>query len=59
MSIRTALPTAVPVAAAKAGFSTATAYRIFGDLWAARTFLVRKDLLPPLTDSSAYEFRRG
>lgn len=31
MSIRTALPTAVPVAAAKAGFSTATAYRIEGD----------------------------
>ena len=38
---------------------TATAYRIFGDLWAARTFLVRKDLLPPLGDTAAYEFRRG
>jgi transposase InsO family protein len=31
MSIRTTLPTTVPVAAAKAGFSTATAYRIEGD----------------------------
>lgn len=31
MSIRTTLPTAVPVAAAKAGFSAATAYRIEGD----------------------------
>ena len=31
MSIRTTLPTTVPMAAAKAGFSTATAYRIEGD----------------------------
>ena len=31
MSIRTTHPTAVPVAAAKAGFSAATAYRIEGD----------------------------
>ena len=31
MSIRTTLPTTVPMAAAKAGFSTATAYRIDAD----------------------------
>jgi len=37
---------------------TATAYRIFSDLWAARTFLVQKDMLPPLGDASAYGFKR-
>jgi tryptophan 2,3-dioxygenase len=35
---------------------TATAYRIFGDLWAARTFLVPKSALPPLGDRRPYEF---
>jgi tryptophan 2,3-dioxygenase len=38
---------------------TATAYRIFADLWAARTFLVQKDLLPPLGDAADYDFRRA
>jgi tryptophan 2,3-dioxygenase len=38
---------------------TATAYRIFADLWSARTFLVQKDMLPPLGDADAYDFRRG
>ena len=36
---------------------TATAYRIFRDLWTARTFFLRRDLLPPLRDPSPYEFR--
>jgi tryptophan 2,3-dioxygenase len=38
---------------------TATAYRIFSDLWAARTFLLKKDALPPLPDASPYEFRHS
>ncbi len=37
--------------------ATATAYRVFRDLWAARTFLLRKDALPPLGDASAYGLR--
>ena len=36
---------------------TATAYRIFDELWTARTFLVRKDTLPALEDPSPYQFR--
>jgi tryptophan 2,3-dioxygenase len=39
---------------------TATAYRVFADLWATRTFLVQKDMLPPLGESGAgYGFRSG
>lgn len=38
---------------------TATAYRIFADLWSARTFLVQKDMLPPLGDAADYDFRRA
>lgn len=36
---------------------TATAYRVFGDLWAARTFLVPKDAVPPLKDTTPYQLR--
>lgn len=36
---------------------TATTYRIFRDLWAARTILVRKDDLPGLDEKAYYEFR--
>jgi tryptophan 2,3-dioxygenase len=36
---------------------TATAYRVFKDLWTARTFLLRRDLLPPLADPSPYSFK--
>jgi tryptophan 2,3-dioxygenase len=32
-------------------------YRVFKDLWAARTFLVRRDAMPPLRDLSPYLFR--
>lgn len=35
---------------------TATAYRVFGDLWTARTFLVQASALPPLTDVRPYQF---
>jgi tryptophan 2,3-dioxygenase len=33
------------------------AYRVFKDLWSARTLLVRKDAMPPLPDARFYEFR--
>jgi tryptophan 2,3-dioxygenase len=36
---------------------TATTYRVFTDLWTVRTFQVRADDLPPLVDTSPYEFR--
>jgi tryptophan 2,3-dioxygenase len=32
-------------------------YRVFKDLWSARTFLLRKDAMPPLADPAFYEFR--
>jgi tryptophan 2,3-dioxygenase len=35
---------------------TATAYRIFGDLWAARTLLIPRSALPPIADPRPYEF---
>jgi tryptophan 2,3-dioxygenase len=34
-----------------------TKYRVFKDLWTARTFLVRADSMPPLRDPAPYEFR--
>ncbi|MFM8385755.1 MAG: tryptophan 2,3-dioxygenase family protein [Planctomycetia bacterium] len=37
---------------------TATAYRIFADLWASKTLLVQSALLPPLADPGPYQFRR-
>jgi len=36
---------------------TALSYRIFGDLWAVRTLLLRKDAVPPLEMPSEYRFR--
>jgi tryptophan 2,3-dioxygenase len=36
---------------------TATAYRIFGDLWAARTLLVPRSALPPIADPRPYQFQ--
>ena len=36
---------------------TAITYRVFKDLWAARTILIRKDAVPPLADGSYYGFR--
>ena len=35
---------------------TALAYRVFKDLWTVRTFQVRAAALPPLDDTSPYEF---
>lgn len=35
---------------------TALKYRIFRDLWAARTLLLRRDALPKLKDPSFYDF---
>ena len=37
--------------------ATAVAYRVFKDLWSARTFLLRRDALPALADTTFYEFR--
>lgn len=36
---------------------TALTYRVFRDLWAARTIQIRRDDLPTLEDTSYYEFR--
>ena len=36
--------------------ATAVAYRVFKDLWSARTYLLRRDALPPLADPSFYDF---
>ncbi|MFG0316190.1 MAG: tryptophan 2,3-dioxygenase family protein [Planctomycetota bacterium JB042] len=38
---------------------TALAYRIFPDLWAVRTVLVRRDLLPDPSHTEEYGFRYG
>ncbi len=38
---------------------TALAYRIFGDLWAVRTLLIRKEGLPPVDRPEAYEVQAG
>jgi tryptophan 2,3-dioxygenase len=35
---------------------TALSYRVFADLWQARTFLLRREALPPLEDPAYYEF---
>lgn len=35
---------------------TALAYRVFGDLWEARTFLLPEAALPPLRESAYYDF---
>jgi tryptophan 2,3-dioxygenase len=36
---------------------TALRYRVFPDLWAVRTVLVRRAAIPPLADPSFYDFR--
>jgi len=36
--------------------ATAVAYRVFKDLWSARTFLLPQGALPPLEDPSFYDF---
>ena len=36
---------------------TALRYRVFRDLWAARTLQLAADDLPPLADPSFYDFR--
>ncbi|MBK8240735.1 MAG: tryptophan 2,3-dioxygenase [Deltaproteobacteria bacterium] len=38
---------------------TALRYRVFSDLWAVRTLLVRRDALPKLEDTSFYDFAGG
>ena len=38
---------------------TALKYRIFGDFWAVRTILVRRDAVPPLAEGEFYGFRFG
>ena len=37
--------------------ATALRYRVFPDLWAVRTVLLRRDAVPPLPDPGFYEFR--
>jgi len=36
---------------------TALRYRVFGDVWAVRSLLLRKETLPPLAHDEAYGFR--
>lgn len=36
---------------------TAVVYRVFKDLWAVRTFQLRREDLPPLEETGFYEFR--
>ncbi len=38
---------------------TALRYRVFSDLWAVRTLLLRREALPAVDDTSFYEFVRG
>lgn len=38
---------------------TALRYRVFSDLWAARTLLLRREALPEIDDTACYEFARG
>jgi tryptophan 2,3-dioxygenase len=38
---------------------TALRYRVFADLWAVRTLLVRRDALPKLEDTHFYDFAGG
>jgi len=38
---------------------TALRYRIFGDFWAVRTILIRKDAVPELAEGEFYGFRFG
>ena len=36
---------------------SALSYRIFRDLWTVRTFQIRADALPPVEDTTPYEFK--
>ena len=36
---------------------TALRYRVFADIWAVRTILLRRDLVPPLEHEEDYQFR--
>ena len=38
---------------------TALRYRVFGDLWAVRTYQIQKSANPPLKNASFYGFRNG
>jgi tryptophan 2,3-dioxygenase len=38
---------------------TALRYRVFSELWAVRTLLLRRDALPELADTAFYEFAGG
>ena len=38
---------------------TALKYRIFRDVWAVRTLLLRRDALPELEHGSYYDFREA
>jgi tryptophan 2,3-dioxygenase len=38
---------------------TALRYRVFSELWAVRTLLLRRDALPELSDTGFYEFAGG
>lgn len=39
--------------------ATALKYRVFGDIWAARTLLLQESALPSLADPDYYEFASG
>jgi tryptophan 2,3-dioxygenase len=38
---------------------TALKYRVFSEVWAVRTLLLRRDALPPIEDAAFYDFVRG
>lgn len=38
---------------------TALRYRVFSDVWAVRTLLLRRDVLPPVEDPEFYDFTQG
>jgi tryptophan 2,3-dioxygenase len=38
---------------------TALRYRVFSDIWAVRTLLMRRDILPALADTHYYDFAGG
>ena len=39
--------------------NTALRYRVFKDIWAARTLLLRQEALPELSNAAAYDAGRG
>ena len=34
-----------------------SSYRVFGDVWAVRTLLLREDAVPPLEGADEFRFR--